>query len=212
MKRMATGFIGAALMCLAAAAAAAGAYKWVDENGKIHYSDAPPPDNARMVEETNVPVRPVTDQGPDVSQIAAAHPVALYVIPDCQTCDLVREYLTRRGVPFAETNVENDPQAQAAMKERVGALAVPTIIVGEKVMKGYVESLLEGELDAAGYPKTATAPATAPGQGAGAEGQPAGSGEQPAEGAPEPEPAGTDEAPAAPESAAAPEARDGQGY
>jgi hypothetical protein len=26
-------------------------------------------------------------------------------------------------------------------------------MVGSKVMKGYMESLLEGELDAAGYPK-----------------------------------------------------------
>ncbi len=31
--------------------------------------------------------------------------------------------------------------------------AVPTITVGSKVMRGYLESLLEGELDQAGYPR-----------------------------------------------------------
>ena len=40
------------------------------------------------------------------------------------------------------------------MIEKIGELSVPTIMVGSKVMKGYIESLLEGELDQAGYPKT----------------------------------------------------------
>jgi len=207
MKRLATVFVGTALICTATVAMAAGAYKWVDADGKVHYSDAPPPDGARMVEETNVPVRPSTKAGPDVASIAAAHPVTLYVISDCQTCDLARQYLKRRGVPFAETNVENDPEAQAAMKQRVGALAVPTIIVGEKVMKGYVESLLEGELDAAGYPKAPVEGESASAQsgetGAPAEGEPAA-------GAAEPTPEETG-AEAASEAAAAPQ-QDGQGY
>jgi hypothetical protein len=30
---------------------------------------------------------------------------------------------------------------------------VPTVLVGSKVMNGYMESLLEGELDQAGYPR-----------------------------------------------------------
>jgi glutaredoxin len=176
MKRLAAVFVGTALICAATVAMAAGAYKWVDADGKVHYSDEPPPDGARMVEETNVPVRPSKNAGPDVARIAAANPVTLYVISDCQTCDLARQYLKRRGVPFTETNVENNPEAQAAMKERVGALAVPTIIVGEKVMKGYVESLLGGELDAAGYPKEPvegeTASAQANEAGESAEGAP----------------------------------------
>ena len=32
-------------------------------------------------------------------------------------------------------------------------MAVPTITVGSKVMRGYIDSLLDGELDQAGYPK-----------------------------------------------------------
>ena len=35
-------------------------------------------------------------------------------------------------------------------------------MVGSKVMKGYMESLLSGELDAAGYPKIGGASASAP--------------------------------------------------
>jgi hypothetical protein len=38
------------------------------------------------------------------------------------------------------------------LKKKAGSLSVPTILVGEKVMQGLLESLLAGELDAAGYP------------------------------------------------------------
>ncbi|MGH6691432.1 MAG: DUF4124 domain-containing protein [Gammaproteobacteria bacterium] len=37
-----------ALLALALPAWAAEMYKWVDENGKVHYSDQPPPANARQ--------------------------------------------------------------------------------------------------------------------------------------------------------------------
>jgi hypothetical protein len=40
------------------------------------------------------------------------------------------------------------------LKQTGGELAVPTILVGKKVMRGYLESLLEGELDDAGYAKS----------------------------------------------------------
>jgi hypothetical protein len=56
------------------------------------------------------------------------------------------------------------------MVKKIGELSVPTITVGSKVMQGYVESLLAGELDQAGYPKpeatpeTAEAPEAAPAQ------------------------------------------------
>ena len=39
------------------------------------------------------------------------------------------------------------------MRKKVGELSVPTITVGGKIMQGYVESLVAGELDQAGYPK-----------------------------------------------------------
>ncbi len=90
-------------------------------------------------------------------------------------------------MPFTEINVSDDRAAQQAMKERVGALAVPTLLVGEKVMSGYMRSLLDGELTAAGYPPAAGAPAAAgPAAGANADaGEDAGE----TEAAPDAEPA-----------------------
>lgn len=54
-------FILAAL--LAAFAAHAGTYKWIDKDGKVHYSDTPPPQGA---EEVELP-KPTTFDAPEVS-------------------------------------------------------------------------------------------------------------------------------------------------
>jgi glutaredoxin len=85
--------------------------------------------------------------------VAEKYPVVLYSVPKCSSCDLARAYLQKRKVPFSEKNVENDRKSQEEMKEKTKGLSVPTILVGTKVMSGYMESLLEGELDQAGYPK-----------------------------------------------------------
>lgn len=128
-------------------------YKWVDKDGKVSYQDTPPPANAGKVEEQFI-------KGGDsassdaVSEIATRHPVVIYTIPRCSSCDLARGYLQKRQIPFTEKNVAQGNLAnQKELQDRFGELVVPTILVGAKVMKGgYSESLLEGELDAAGYP------------------------------------------------------------
>jgi hypothetical protein len=61
-------------------------------------------------------------------------------------------------------DVSNDIGAQEAMKAKVGDLSVPTIVVGSKIMKGFMESILEGELEAGGYPKAEAVDEGAPPQ------------------------------------------------
>ena len=139
---------GALAGVLLAPAGADTAYKWVDPDGKTTYQDAPPPQEAVEVEVYDLPdasrVPGDEPQGPP--------PVVLYTVPGCISCDATRDYLKQRRIPFQEINVEGDPAAQAAMKEKVGALAVPTVLIGNRVLKGFVEVMLERELQAAGYP------------------------------------------------------------
>lgn len=126
-------------------------YKWVDERGNISYQDRPPPEGRGKVEEKTV--RGGAGVGPAAAEASAKAPVTLYMVPKCGPCDMARAYLKKRGVPFSEINVsEKNPQAQQEMVKKIGELSVPTITVGSKVMQGYVESLLAGELDQAGYP------------------------------------------------------------
>ncbi len=140
---------------IATPALAARLYKWVDERGNVSYQDRPPPEGRGRVEEKNLRDGTGGDSGnPAAAEAAARAPVMLYMVPRCNPCDAARLYLKKRGVPFTEINVsEKNPQAQEEMRKKVGQLSVPTITVGGKVMQGYVESLLAGELDQAGYPK-----------------------------------------------------------
>ena len=135
-------------------------YKWIDERGNISYQDRPPPEGRGQVEEKTVRggVSGVSSD-PAAAEAAAKSPVTLYMVPKCSPCDNARVYLRGRGVPFTEINVsEKNPQAQQEMVKKVGELSVPTITVGSKVMQGYVESLLKGELDQAGYPQAEEKP------------------------------------------------------
>ena len=147
-----------ALTAFSAATAQGGTlYKWVDKDGKVSYHDQPPPENAGYrVEEKNLGSRERV--GTDASQAAAEKfPILIYTTPKCASCDLARAYLEKRKVPYSEKNVESDPKLQEELKKNAGSLSVPTIMVGSKVMNGYMESLLEGELDQAGYPKAGSA-------------------------------------------------------
>lgn len=128
-------------------------YKWVDADGRVSYHDQPPPsDSGYRVEEKTVRVGVKAEITGAAAEAAAKNPVVLYITPKCESCDVARMYLQKRGVPFSEKNVEGNRQLQDELIKQAGGLAVPTITVGAKVMRGYLESLLDGELTAAGYP------------------------------------------------------------
>lgn len=147
------------LIALASASAAHATrlYKWVDREGNVSYHDRPPPADAgyRVEEKRFGAGGAIYDQPSE--KAAEQFPVVLYSAAKCGPCDSARAYLKARGVPFTEKNVEGNPQLQQELIKRAGGLAVPTITVGDKVMRGYLESLLEGELDQAGYPKAEAA-------------------------------------------------------
>ena len=144
-------FVALGVLAISSGASAERLYKWVDQDGKVHYSATPPADTDAV--QKNIRTGGSRDSGgPDLSDKPA---VALYVVPKCSGCDEARSYLRKRGIPFSEKNVEGDVKAQEELKKKSGGLSVPTITIGEKVMRGYMESLLEGELDTAGYPKAA---------------------------------------------------------
>ena len=148
-------FLVLVLVIAGLSAAQAGTlYKWVDSQGRVSYHDKPPPEGSDFrVEEKNLDTGRKSEADDTLEKIVEQYPVVLYSVPVCGSCDLARVYLEKRKVPYSEHNLENNVELQQKLKQKLGALSVPTITIGEKVMKGYVESILEGELDTAGYPK-----------------------------------------------------------
>ena len=160
MKQLFKSALVVLLVCGAGSALAAKLYKWVDPDGNISYHDRPPVDESRYrVEEKNVKTGVAVSDDPAMKDAAQKNPVVLYVAPKCTSCDAARAYLDKRKIPYKELNVEGNRDLQQQLIAKSGGLAVPTIMVGEKVMRGYIETLVEGELDAAGYPKPGEEPA-----------------------------------------------------
>lgn len=155
--------IFAALLGAACAASAQQLYRWTDETGRVHVTDTPPPPSAKEVQRKAPPGAPAatadTASLPYAVQLAAkSFPVTLYTAAECEPCGAARSLLNARGVPFREVLVADEPQQQELQKA-VGALAVPSIVVGGSVQKGFEEGAYHGLLDIAGYPKTGEAPA-----------------------------------------------------
>ena len=58
------------------------------------------------------------------------------------TCRRVKAWLSQNEVPFVERNVEEDEDAASELKER-GYMTVPTLFIGDVVLKGFDEDRLE---------------------------------------------------------------------
>lgn len=143
------------LLLGAGLAQAQSTYRWVDQDGKVHYGDRPPAKNARELQERKYSA-PAADKSMSYAMRQAVEnfPVTLYVTPDCEAaCKEGRDYLAKRGIPFAEKSVVSDADI-AALRERLGGgdTVVPVLMVGDKHRKGFLESAWAGLLDAAGYP------------------------------------------------------------
>jgi|YNPNPStandDraft_1061719.scaffolds.fasta_scaffold37293_2 glutaredoxin len=154
MKRFFIGFC--ALFCVAAVSDAQ-YYRWVDEQGKVHYGDRPPPALAGKAQQMRHGAPAPDPTLPYAVREAMAHfPVTLYVSADCQQgCVEGREYLKSRAIPFTEKSVASQEDAEA-LKKLVGGNAevvVPVLTVGAKHAVGWRLSDWQRLLDAAGYPK-----------------------------------------------------------
>jgi hypothetical protein len=160
---------GVLALCMTALLAAAGAdadqklYRWTDANGRVFYTDTPPPGDARNVEKKSLGDRAGTGPLPYATQMAAkSFPVTLY-ISDCgEACDEGRKLLDARGVPYAE-KAARDQAVQAELLKLTGgtSVEVPVLVVGRTIVRGWEATQWHSTLDAAGYPKSSPIPRSA---------------------------------------------------
>lgn len=154
--------IAVATMALLAAAAAfaQGTYRWVDADGQVHYSDQPPPADARKVEEKHYSANRADTVLPyTLRKLSADFPVTLYTAENCHApCADARRLLAQRGVPFAEKVIKTEGDV-AAYRQRFGTPdTVPALTVGRQTAKGFAAEPWNALLDSVGYPKTPLPP------------------------------------------------------
>ena len=157
MKTPLTILLLMSLLMTASLASAEGLYRWVDKDGNITYSDAPPPKDAKGVQKKKLGDNVVASDDDNmpfiVKNAVQRNPVTLYANSCGEACDQARALLSKRGVPFSNRNPETDPGASEALKDLVGQLNVPTLAVGTNSVVGFSESAWNSALDAAGYPR-----------------------------------------------------------
>ena len=139
-------------------------YRWVDDSGKVHYSDRAPASGAKNLEKRAVPARQDSSAGlPYALQQAIGNfPVALYTSEACKdACARARELLNKRGVPYSEVTVTDEADL-AQLKKLTGDHAVPVMTVGRVVYKGFESGVYTTALDNAGYPSSSLLPPGVP--------------------------------------------------
>lgn len=147
--------VAAVLLTVAVAGAQAQQmYRWIDKDGTVHYTQQPPPPDARNVQRRSaVSGAPESSVLPYATQVAARNfPVTLFTSADCGApCKDGRGALEKRGIPFEET-VAGDEKSVEELKRIAGRAQVPVLRVGKQIAVGFEPEIWKSALDAAGYP------------------------------------------------------------
>jgi glutaredoxin len=135
-------------------------FKVVGPDGKITYSDRPPPPTDGRAMQVNRDGSTATN---DVAlpfalrQVMAKFPVTLYTASKCDACELGRALLQRRGIPFSERTATTNEDKEV-WEKITGGQEAPVMKVGAQVMRGFNASTWEETLDVAGYSRQSQLP------------------------------------------------------
>jgi glutaredoxin len=131
-------------------------YKWIDDQGRVHYSDLPQLPSTRGVIKAKLPANVIqSDTAPyEIQEVARKHPITLYTFDKCgEPCALAQALLDKRGIPYQLKNGETTHKAE--LQKLTGDTKMPIMLVGNKLLKsGYVEITWNRVLDEAGYPRS----------------------------------------------------------
>ncbi|MCR4302213.1 MAG: glutaredoxin family protein [Sulfuricaulis sp.] len=124
-------------------------YKWIDAEGRIHFSDNPV--GATNAEE--VKIRTLTEASDVVLEGDDYGPREVKILSTtwCGVCKKAKNYLAAKGIYFSEYDVETSDIGRQEYKRLVGK-GVPIILVGNQRMDGFTANKLEEMLKNVGYP------------------------------------------------------------
>jgi glutaredoxin len=137
-------------------------YRIVGPDGKVTFSDQPPPAaSTGKVSTANTGGGGAASAGLpfELRQIASRFPVTLYSGSNCGPCGTARAMLVSRGIPFSERTVNTSEDVKAL--ERIsGENSLPFATIGNQQLKGFSDVEWTQFLNAAGYPATSALPAS----------------------------------------------------
>lgn len=136
-------------------------YRIVGPDGKVTFSDKPPPPASESkVSEANASSGGASaSQGLpfELRQVATKYPVILYTGDNCAPCHAGRSMLTSRGIPFSEKTVTTNEDTEA-LQRLSGDNSLPFMTIGSQQLKGFSDAEWTQFLNAAGYPTSSALP------------------------------------------------------
>ncbi|MCP5439966.1 MAG: glutaredoxin family protein [Chromatiaceae bacterium] len=136
MRKRASSIFLLLFVCVALSNAAhAEIYRWVDENGKVHFSDKP--SWSHSSEQVTLRINTYEGVTYDTSSIdVGAKKVVMYSASWCGVCKKAKRYFAEKGVTYTEYDVEKSVEGKSAFK-KLGGKGVPVILVGSRRMNGF---------------------------------------------------------------------------
>ena len=130
-------------------------YRYIDLDGRVVYSDKPPPPTAKDAQAKRIGSNSIetSDLSYATAQAQERYPVTLYSFSCGVVCDTAQGVLNKRGVPHTVIDVSVGDGAER-LKRLSGGLDAPTIQVGDQYATGFNEGKWQAMLNDAGYPKT----------------------------------------------------------
>jgi hypothetical protein len=153
--RSLTAFAVLLLISGLAAAQVQQVYRYIDTEGRVVYSDKPPPPSARDAQAKRIGSNSIetSDLSFATQQAQERYPVVLYTFACGVVCDTAQGVLNKRGVPHTVIDVSQGDGAER-LKKLSGGLDAPTVQVGDQYATGFNEGKWQSMLTDAGYPKT----------------------------------------------------------
>jgi glutaredoxin len=138
-------------------------YKWMDKDGNIRFSDAPPPkgvkaEKQRVRESTESSAggegqeRPTGKAEPSNSPAKEKRPygditVLMYMTDWCPYCRKARETLNSLGVNLIEYNIDKDKEKREEMKQKGGTGGVPFMDIEGITIRGYSAEAIKAAVE-----------------------------------------------------------------
>lgn len=128
-------------------------YKWVDDNGTVHFSDSPPTGaksgNAKRVDlpRNSAPDAAANRQNissPDQTPVKPAakvvsNTVEIYITDWCKYCKQAMAFMNANRINFTAYDVEKDASAARRVRELGGNGGVPFAVVNGVTITGFSE-------------------------------------------------------------------------
>lgn len=137
--------------------------KWIDAQGRVHYSERPP----TGIKSDQTALRGTVSVGDGISVVpestasstgepgmAIAAPrkgeVWIYTTPSCGYCRRAEEHMRRKGIVFTAKDITRNSAYEAEFRA-LGSRGVPVTLAGKQRINGYRTEAFEAFLKSAGF-------------------------------------------------------------